>query len=272
MKHYTMDYIVDFRDVDQYHDLKAESLLQILGTVSTHHEVLGFRLKPGYMMEWDMAWILYQWKVELKEPKQYARKIRFHTLPVLKKDMYIYRYYLMEDMEGNEIGRALSQWVAVDMTKRRIGRIPQPVADIINADGDLSAAYEERLAKVDVQALRKQAAVFDFEWKIPVLYSDIDSNAHVNNAIYARWATETVHAFDPTWLDSNYHTGFSIVYKKEKQPGGSVLSKVRLQGDTSYHEIYDEEGTLLTLIEMKWSGKDQDKGDYSNYDFAAVMS
>ena len=66
MKHFEMEYIVDFSDVDRYYDLKAESVLQILGRVSTFHEVQGFHLKPGYMSQWNMAWILYQWKVKMK--------------------------------------------------------------------------------------------------------------------------------------------------------------------------------------------------------------
>lgn len=270
MKHYTMDYVVDYRDVDQYFDLKAESLLQILSTVSTYDEILGFGMKPGYMAEWDMAWVLYQWKIELNEPKQYARKIRIHTLPVLKKDIYSYRYYLLEDLEGNEIGKALSQWVAVDLRKRRIGRIPQPVVEIINGDGQLNE-YQDRITKVDLKPLRRENVDFDFEWKIPVLYSDIDSNQHVNNAMYARWATETMHAYDSSWMNSKYHNSINIVYKKEKQLGGSVISKVYLEGDRSYHEIIDEDGTLLTLIEIKWVDRARHQVDFSDYDFAAVM-
>lgn len=270
MKHYTMDYVVDYRDVDHYFDLKAESLLQILSTVSMHDEILGFGMKPGYMSNWDMAWVLYQWKIEIKEPKQYARKIRIHTLPVLKKDIYSYRYYLLEDLDGNEIGKAVSQWVAVDLVKRRIGRIPQPVVDIITGDGQLNE-YQDRITKVDLNPLRRKKVNFDFEWKIPVLYSDIDSNEHVNNAIYARWATETVHAYKPNWMDSKYHSAINVVYKKEKQMGGSVTSKVYLEGDRSYHEIMDEDGTLLTLAEIKWIDKEHHHIDYSDYDFAAIM-
>lgn len=272
LNQYTMDYIVDYRDVDRYFDIKAESLMQMLGTVATHHEVLGFHLKPGYMMEWGMAWILYQWKIEVIRPKQYARKLRVQTLPVLKKDMYCYRYYLIRDTEGELVARAVSQWVAVDVEKRRIGRIPQPVAEIIEGDGILDEAIQRQIDEVDVAPLRKKIQTPDFELTIPILYSDIDSNLHVNNAIYGRWATETINAMDPAWLETRYHRAINVVYKKEKPPGGSVLSRLALDGDRTYHEIWDEAGNLLTLIEMTWVEKDRQLGDYSNYDFAAVMS
>lgn len=270
LQYYTMDYIVDFRDVDRFHDLKAETLMQMFGTVSTHHEVLGMKLRPGYMMEWDMAWILYQWKIEVLRPKQYARKLTVHTVAVLKKDMYCYRYFLVKDLQGNEVARAVSQWVAVDMNKRRIGRIPEPVSEIIQ-QGEVSESIRDRILGVDVAPLRKRSVEFPFELEIPVLYSDVDSNQHVNNAIYARWATETIHAMDPAWLEGKYPSTINVVYKKEKAPGGIVRSKVRLEGTTSYHEIWDSEDNLLTLIELGWSDKDVSLGDYTDYDFAAVL-
>lgn len=271
MNEFTMDYIVDFRDVDRYFDLKAESLMQILGTISMNHEVLGYRLKPGYMMEWGMAWILYQWKIQMFEPKQYAHKIHARTTVLLKRDMYCYRYYLLEDGQGKIIGKAVAQWVAVDMEKRRIGRIPAPIAKIITQNGDLTREQEKELLDIDVAPIRKKEGPFDFELRIPVLYSDIDSNQHVTNAIYGRWATETLHAMDPGFLERNYHEKVDVVYKKEKQAGGFVLSKVRLEGSTSYHEIWDEEGCLLTLLELGWTEKARHNGDYSDYDFASVM-
>lgn len=272
MKQFEMEYIVDFSDVDRYYDLKVESVLQILGRVSTFHEVQGFHLKPGYMSEWNMAWILYQWKVKIVKPKLYARKIKIRTLPVLKKDMYCYRYFLIEDMRGNTVAQAVSQWVAVDTDKRRIGRIPKPVVEVLSADGSLSAQETEKIMNIDIQPPRKKNVDFEFQIKIPLLYSDIDSNWHVNNTIYARWATETIFQMDPDFLLNNYHETFNVVYKKEKKPGGSVLSKLHFDGATSYHEIWDEEGCLLTLMEINWVDKVQNNGDYSNYDFSEIMT
>lgn len=272
MNQFEMEYIIDFRDVDRYFDLKAEAVLQILGRVSTYHEVQGYRLKPDYMSEWNMAWILYQWKVKIMEPKLYARKIRILTLPVLKKDIYCYRYFLIEDMSGKPLAKAVSQWVAVDTEKRRIGRIPKPVAQIITGDGILTPEQAEQITNVDLQPLRKKDQDFEFETKIPVLYSDIDSNWHVNNTIYARWATETIDKLDPAFLLNNYHETINIVYKKEKKPGGSVLSKLHFDGATSFHEIWDEDGCLLTLMEISWVDKVKNNGDYSNYDFSEIMS
>ncbi len=266
-----MEYIVDFHDVDRYFDLKAESILQILSRVSTFHEVQGYKLKPGYMSEWNMAWILYQWKVKIFEPKLYARKIKIITLPVLKRDMYCYRYYLLEDMRGRLIGKAVAQWVAVDTEKRRIGRIPKPIADIINGDGILSEEQIQGITNIDVQALRKRDIDFEFEITIPVIYSDIDSNWHVNNTIYAKWATETIYQKDPSFLLNKFHETVNIVYKKEKKPGGHVISKLHFEGDTSYHEIWDEDGNLLTLMEIDWVDKIKNNGDYSNYDFSEIM-
>lgn len=271
MNFFTMTYIVDYHNVDRYHDLTAESLMQIFGRVSSYHEVLGYRLKPGYMAQWDMTWILYQWKIRVFQPKQFARKMKLHTLAILRRDMYCYRYYLIEDMEGNDIARGVAQWVAVDTKKRRIARVPPPLQEILAQESDLSPEEKERIMAIDMEPLRRRETEFEFELKIPVLWSDIDSNMHVNNSVYGKWVIETMHARDPHFLEKNYHKAMDIVYKKEKKPDGHVLSRVHLEGDTSWHEILDEEGNLLTLIHVQWTDKDTGLGDYSDYDIDAML-
>ncbi|PKK39840.1 hypothetical protein ABB02_00900 [Clostridiaceae bacterium JG1575] len=265
-----MDYVVDFRDVDRFYDLKPESLLQILGTVSTYDEVLGHHLRPGYMGQWNMAWILYQWKVALKEPKQYARVLRVTTLPIMDRGIYCYRHYLLEDERGCPVGRALSQWVAVDLEKRRLGKIPQEILTLFSDESPLSEREQFVLWPEDLRPLRRQQGNFQKELLIPVLYSDIDVNGHVNNAIYARWATETLHRSDEAFLRTHYPQAFTIVYKKEKTPQGRVRSRFFQDQDTTYHEILDESGQVLTILSMTWVPKAAHLGDYSDYDFSKV--
>lgn len=269
---YTLEYAIDYMDVDRYHDLTPDALMRIFGRVSSYHEILGFRLKPGYMSEWNKAWILYQWKIEVSQPKQYARNVKISTLVDVVRDMYCYRYYLIEDMEGKEVARGVAQWVTVDMNKRRISRIPGPVLEIIQPKNELPEDIKERIMSIDREALRRSDLDFEFQMKIPVLYADIDSNMHVNNTIYSKWAIETVHARDPEFLKTHYHQSFEIVYKKEKTPGGHVLSRLHLSDGVTWHEILDEEENLLCLIRMNWTAKVQHLGDYANYDIEAMFS
>ncbi len=265
MNLFTMDYYTDFRDVDRYFDIKADSMMQILGTISSHHEVRGFKFQPDYMKRRGMAWILYQWKIRILKPKQYARRLTFKTLPVVEKDIYCYRYYGIYDIDGDIVGYALAHWVAIDLDKRKITKIPEDLKDLIQGDGVPTPEQDRIIKATDKKPLRKKDVDFDIEIKIPLKYSDIDSNMHVNNAVYGGWATETINSFDPEFLTKYYHEDINVVYKKEKQPGGYIISKLKVEEDRTYHEIYDEEGTLLTLIEMKWVPKAATNGDYSDY-------
>ena len=265
MNLFTMDYYTDFRDVDRYFDIRADSMMQVLGTISSHHEVRGFKFQPDYMKQRGMAWILYQWKIKILKPKQYARRLTFKTLPVVEKDVYCYRYYEIRDIEGEVVGYALAHWVAIDLDKRKITRIPEDLKALIQGDGIPTPEQKRIIDGSNKKPVRKRDTTFDFEIEIPLRYSDVDSNLHVNNAIYGGWATETIHQFDPEFLLKYYHEEIRVVYKKEKLPGGFVKSKLSLDGDTSYHEIYDEADNLLTLIEMKWVPKTASNGDYSEY-------
>lgn len=262
---YSMDIYCDYRDVDRYFDLKAESIMQLLGTVSSNHEIKGFHLKPDYMSEYGLAWVLYQWKVKILKPKQYARKLTFRTVAETERDFYVYRNYGIYDEKGDIIGYALSHWVAIDTEKRKLARIPLEITDKINSYGEETPEEIRIKAALDRKAMKKEKEEPEFSCEFEIGYYDVDANLHVNNAVYGRWIAETINRFDPEFCDRNYHSEFNVVYKKEKKPEGKVISKMRLSGRRSYHEIYDEEGNLLTLAEVLWTDRERNRGDYSDY-------
>lgn len=251
MNSFSLDYIVDFRDVDRYFDIKPEAMMQILGKVSTHHEIEVFGLELDYMRKRNMAWILYQWKYVIDKPRQYAKTIKITTIPEIVKDMYVYRYYVIESEEG-VIGHGLAHWVAVDLSTRRITRIPKDLSSMIMTGYATKEEFESIKNNMDVSALRFKIGEADFSTSFDVQFSDIDMNDHVTNAVYGRWAYETSYQWNKEFVESNYPYSLEMVYKKEKLPQGSVLSKIKTESMESLIEITDDDGTLLNLVKLTW--------------------
>ncbi|GEM_PF-551070 len=266
MNIFSMDYTVNFRDVDRFFDLTTESLMHILGKISTHHEIEGLGFRPGYMQERNMAWILYQWNIKITEPKQYARNIHIDTITETLKDMYVHRYFRITGDNGKIIGWASAVWVVIDTEKRRVIRIPddlKKLLDSVEKGADLTPFKEN----TDDKPLRFRLGDDTPEIKFDVLYSDIDMNGHVTNAVYGRWALEAVNSLDEDLLMTHYPEEFTCVYKKEKKPGGSVTVKLATENNETKMEVLDEDGTLLNLIRIRWAKRDATTGDYSDYSY-----
>ena len=135
-------------------------------------------------------------------------------------------------------------------------RIPEKIKQVfVNSLDKNNEAIERRIIEgIKVITLKKKKnEVYTHEREFPVLYHDIDSNFHVNNTVYVNWAMESlISPADEDFLNQHVPEKLSIVYKKEKRPGGSVLVKSNLDELSSSHEIYDEEGSLLSLVELTW--------------------
>lgn len=256
MKEYTKNMIIDFKEVDRFLHLKLDAFVQMLNTTSMYHTV-SLGLSPDYMDEKGLIWVLYSWKLKLFKGDYYAKKLSFTTFALFHKDIYSHRYFYVKDEEGTLLGYALSVWIVIDGDKRKMVKIPKEVQDAYYnvLDEPLSKAQEAIVEALPVTPLKKrrEAIAFTHEKVFPVRFHDIDSNHHVNNTVYVHWAMESLVTEEgEQFLETHVPMDLSIVYKKEKRPGGHVRIKTLLEGKTSYHELYDEENMLLTLVECTW--------------------
>lgn len=253
MKIYSEDYIVDFRDVDRTYDIKFPQLLEILGTMSTKHtNYMGF--DPFYLNRQGLAWILYEWKVDMKKTRLYATKIKIETFAIDKKGMYFIRYFGIYDQDGQIIGRASAKWIVINIEKRKIVKLPN---EMVNKFGvDISSMNEDKKWILNIPETTIKAKNLKencIQKNFPIRFYDIDPNNHANNVKYVDWAIETMN--DGEFLEKYKLESLNVVYKKETGASGNIISRAVKNENTTYHEIYSSEGNLLTILEIKWLEK-----------------
>lgn len=242
-----------YTDTDSYGRVKNTRLLEILADVSMSHTEEEMGLPEDYMEQRGTHWVLYAWKVKLLKSDISDKKVFFTTFAIIEKEIYCYRYYIIKDEENNIIGYAFAHWIAIDIENRKLTKIPEDIREKIQASDIDESQRQKVIEMLNYKSLKRERnAVFDYERKIEVSYFDIDKNAHVNNAVYDRWALEALYGFDLGFLKHNEMLEFTVIYKKEKLEGGLIISRVKVDGDRSYHEILDEEGNLLAILEYKW--------------------
>ena len=251
MKTYIDEYIVGFRDIDRNYDIKIPQLLEILGTVSTKHtNSIGF--DPLYLNRQGLAWILYEWKVEIQYTKLYAQPITIETFAVDRKGLYFIRYFGIYDKNGKIIGRASAKWIVINIEKRKITKLPKEMLNIIDFDITSMNENQKWIYQIPNESVKPGNLKDDCIQKIfPIRFYDIDANNHANNVKYVEWAIETLNG-DDNFLHSNRIESLNIIYKKETGEKGKIHSKAINQDNTTYHEIYSDNEILLAVLEIVW--------------------
>lgn len=248
-------FTIDFKDVDRYLDLKMHSFIEKLNTVSMGH-TLSLGLEHDFMEQRGLLWVLYQWDAHILKHDVYMEELTFKTFVEERKGMYFYRYYLAEDEKGEVVGYALSVWIVIDAKKRRVTRIPKDVIDLYKTSKEESYSLGQKLVMENTNPesiKRDRKAEFDLGRDIEVLFSDIDSNGHVNNVNYVKWAQEGLeNKDDELFLKENKMTRITIVYKKEKLPLGNVEVRSLFDGKNIYQEILNENDEVLTLSRLEF--------------------
>ena len=179
-----------------------------------------------YCFENNCAWVVTHYLVEIDQMPRENQEIELSTWPSGCDKLRAIRDFRIRDAAtGEEMVRATSQWVMIDLDARRPMRIDEAMAEW--------CVIEER-------ALNREFEKFpdfvpDVNLKVTPRFDDVDVNQHINNAVYAIWATEAL-GFE--FRDQHKLRGISINFKKEIPAGApEVVIESTLSGAVSRHMI-----------------------------------
>lgn len=183
------------------------------------------------------GWVVAKQSLHLEQPIYYKDIIELSTTINNGSFVSFPRYYFIKKNE-KEIGYCSSIWTLIDIQKRRIVSPKKIGISIPEVEHDI---YLEEPQSIDIN--------IPMEYKITrqVLYSDVDTNQHMNNTRYIQWALDII--------DYQIHKEFfisdlNIQYKKEIRP----LENVQLylgQDETRYLvEGRGNQGIIYFTIEI----------------------
>jgi medium-chain acyl-[acyl-carrier-protein] hydrolase len=145
-----------------------------------HATAVGFG-RVNLIDTFGFAWVLTRMHVRMRKYPRLGETIRVSTWPLKPTRLIFLRNFMFHNQTGEELGRAVSQWVLFDMRERTLRRthvlgeypfdpdapilLPNPAKIILPSD-------------MQPQGLRR------------VLYSDVDMNGHMNNTKYLNWICE----------------------------------------------------------------------------------
>ena len=189
---------------------------------------LGFGLAA--LNERGLTWVLARTRLVLDAPLRWGETLTVETWPSgLDRLAALRDFRLWRD--GQEVGRALTTWFALDLASRKPVR-PQP---LLPESFHAQPPHVLPVAEPPVPEL--EAAELDRRFQ--VRFADIDANLHVTNSSYVAWAMEAVD--EATWRGSRL-AALDVQFLAEGRLGGYVRSRSAAEGEhTRRHVIVRED-------------------------------
>lgn len=209
---------------DRYGNMRPLILMnELQGMGDKHAEKLGVGYE--YCQSHGMAWVVTHYLVDIIEMPTEREELQIMTWPSCQDKLRATRDFEIRGADDRLLVRATSQWVLIDMARRRPLRLDENLPRwLINE----CRAWDRTFDKFPDFAAQK---THTFKCR----FDDIDVNQHINNAVYAVWATESVgYAF------RNQHQlkRIELNFKKEISPDTPEIQiDVAIDGNVSHHKI-----------------------------------
>lgn len=205
MATFTYNYKIRYSDIGTDNKITLKSFVDILQQAAiSHSDQAGYGVNN--ISSTHLAWLLLNWKVEIKKYPILNDTITVKTWPRVFDKLYSYRDFEVYDENNNLIAIASSKWFAIDTENKKIIKLTPKITD----------AYGEIIQKQVFESSFDEKFQIPEEQKLNFNYTiqrrDLDTNNHVNNLHYIDYALETL---EEDIFNNNCFTNLEIVYKKE---------------------------------------------------------
>ncbi len=184
MKTLTHKYTIPCYDTDASWRLKPTSFMNMAQEAAGQHAVhLGF----GYdeLIKTKTAWIISRMYIQFLDTPKWREEVTLTTWHKGLNRLFYLRDFIMKDSEGKERVKATTSWLVLNLETRRLVRDPGLMEDgTVNTDNVIENPADKVVMPKDVEP--------ELALEHVVAYSDVDMNAHANNAMYMQWAMDAV--------------------------------------------------------------------------------
>jgi medium-chain acyl-[acyl-carrier-protein] hydrolase len=220
VREYTRKTRVPIYDVGPKHLLKYGTILRYVQESSEEH--LGL-LHIGYeemRREAELVFFIISVRVRIARRPTHKEMVTIKTHPCGRGGVQFYRDYKFYDESGSLLIDAMQTSVLANIETRKVQR-PQALQQF-GAIPDFLVSAAEKLPRLEF----KEELPFRGERKVRA--SDLDSNGHMNNAVYG----DVVVDFLPDEVRQREIEEFQITYLNEASLGDVISIHAAEQGET----------------------------------------
>ncbi len=242
---YDMDCRVRYSETDSDGKASLNAILDYFQDCATFHtQDIGIGFKDGLMK--NRGWFLLAYEVAIDRAPEVFEHVKIRTESYHMRRYYGYRRFTIIDEAGEAIVKADSIWMLMDLNRL----VPVKVPD------EMSSAYvrEGEEEKVTIKRKISTPKEWDKLDTIVIRKSHIDTNIHVNNSWYARWAQEYVP-------EGMCIKNVKIDYRKAAVLGDCIDLYKAVEGEEHFIQFVNQDGVLLAIIKMEFTGRKEENLD-----------
>lgn len=225
---YEENFTIRTYEIDNRKQATPAALVRLMQEAAMQN-VLKLKLSVWDLEPHNISWVLMRLYLQIKRAPKLNERIRLETYPASFEKIFTHRDYKIFAEDGTLLAYSSSTWLLMDMTTRRMTRIPDFIMQYqphTPAEADCLPRPIDRLPALERVDHHKQ---YEVNWH------DLDWNMHLNNTIYIQWMLETV---PDDILQNGQLERFDILFKLEGRWKEAVTSEVQqLDERTFLHRL-----------------------------------
>lgn len=220
---YSQEFVIDDGAVDCFGRLKPSMMLLYVQEVAGRHSAM-ISMDYDALAKCRMFWAVTRHRLQISRIPHSGETIRVETWPMPTTRVAYPRSVVAYDAEGNEVFRAISLWVLMNLDTRAM---ILPRASGVTVEGLLRGSELALPGSIFPKSLGSSALR-------TVCFTDLDRNGHMNNTRYLDWVADL--------LPSGFHREhelreLTVCYNAEAREGdrlamdfGTVDGVVQVDG------------------------------------------
>lgn len=244
MKRYSKKHILKIYEVNCFGDLKLLSLFNILQEAASEHaEILGI----GYeeCLKRDVTWVAASYRVDIRRLPKIGEQIQIETWIADLQSVTSQRCYRLKDKDNNILAEGITNWALISTKNLR------PVVISKSLQTTPEQVDGERLAFSDEKIRLAEPERNDKEYHFTSRFDEMDTNFHINNAVYPAWAAESL---GQEWLENKTPKIIQINFKNAVKAFENVDIITQAENNESLHKIGVGNQTKA-IIKISWTNK-----------------
>lgn len=241
MKRYTKEYTLKVYEVDCFGKLKLLSLFNILQEIASEHaDILGM----GYQtcLKAGVAWVAASYRVDIHQLPMMGQSLIVETWIADLNTVVSQRCYRIKDNQGNVLIEGMTNWALISASNLRPVVITKYLLiDMNQIDGEKLAFSLDKIRLLPPQRS-------DFDTHFMSRFDEMDTNFHINNAIYPTWAAESL---PQNWQKTKVPTCVQINFKMPTKAFEQIDITTQISEEETLHRISVADETKA-LVKINW--------------------